>query len=79
MNDIVLTSQRSKKSWSVKECCEELTPELKSVLPVVHAFSGCDTTSAIFGYGKAKLLKLFKGRLRYQVLPPKFYFKVVEQ
>ena len=42
-------------------CCEELSQDVKVLLPFVHAFSGCDTTSAIFGHGKTKLLKLLKG------------------
>ena len=58
--DILLTSEISKKSWSVKACCGELAPALKTVLLLLHAFSGCDTTSSIFGYGKTKVLKLFK-------------------
>ena len=59
--DIILTSERSKKSWSIMNCCEDVTPQLKTALLAIHAFSGCNTTSAIFGFGKTKLLKLFKG------------------
>ena len=62
MHDIVLTSEISKKSWSIKMCSEDFPPDIKELLPFVHAFSGCDTTSAIFGHGKPKLLKLLKGK-----------------
>ncbi|KAG5878950.1 hypothetical protein JTB14_022608 [Gonioctena quinquepunctata] len=30
------------------------------LIPFVHVFSGCDTTSAFFGHGKAKLLTALK-------------------
>ena len=61
MHDIILTSEISKKSWSIKMCCEDVSPEIKNILPFIHAFSGSDTTSALFGHGKPKLLKLMKG------------------
>ena len=64
LNDITFTSERSKKSWSVKDCCGELTPKLKSMLLAIHACSGCGITSAIFGVGKAKALKMFKGKYK---------------
>ena len=59
--DILLTSEASKKTWSVGACCAKLSPSLKNVLTVIHSFSGCDTTSSIFGYGKIKVYKLFQG------------------
>ena len=40
--DISLTSEGSKKCWSVKECANELKPEEKKALLLIHAFSGCD-------------------------------------
>ena len=32
-------------------------PEKRSI-SLVHSFSGCDTVSAVFGYGKKKFLKM---------------------
>ena len=61
MHDIELSSPISKKSWSIQLCCQEISPDVREVLPFVHAFTGCDTTSSIFGHGKPKLLKLMKG------------------
>ena len=61
LNDIIFTSECSKKSWSVKECVKSLSPGVKSVLPFIHALSGSDSTSAIFGIGKPTVLKKFKG------------------
>ena len=59
--DIVFKSEISKKSWSIKESCNSLPPGMQKVLPFIHAFSGCDTTSAIFGFGKLTVWKKFKG------------------
>lgn len=35
-------------------------PNLSPIISFLHAFSGCDTTSAIFGKGKEKILKIFE-------------------
>ena len=61
MKDIFFHSERSNKTWSIKASSKSLSPEIKNILPLVHAFSGCDTTSAIFGLGKPTVLKQFKG------------------
>ena len=37
-----------------------LEPKLITLLPLIHAFGGCDTTSSIFDKGKAALLKLLE-------------------
>ena len=58
--DIVLTSDR-KKSWSIKECSSILSDDMRSSLLFLHAVSGCDTTSAVFGVGNISTFKLFKG------------------
>ena len=34
--------------------------DIKKYLLFLHAFTGCDSTSAIFGKGKVSLLKLFR-------------------
>jgi 5'-3' exonuclease len=40
------------------EC--ELSSITCEILPAVHALTGCDTTSAIFGIGKKSVFKLIK-------------------
>ena len=46
---------REKQFFTQKSfTCEELT----DVIAFVHAFSGCDTTSAMYGQGKSKLIKM---------------------
>ena len=61
LKDILFSSEKSKKTWSIKDCCESLPNDVRAVLPFIHAFSGCDSTSSIFGYGKSKVLRCFRG------------------
>ena len=61
LHDILFTSDISRKSWSIKYSTHALPKGIKQVLPAIHAFSGCDTTSAIFGCGKATVLNKMKG------------------
>ena len=65
LNDIVFCAHQSKKTWSIKESSLTLIAEVKAVLPFIHAFSGCDSTSALFGIGKVTILKKFKGTTIY--------------
>ena len=37
-----------------------LGSDICAVLPFIHAMSGCDTTSSLFGIGKVKMLKLLQ-------------------
>lgn len=50
---------------SINQCKKGLGEEMCQCLPFVHAMSGCDTTSAMFGIGKVKHFKLL---LRSRVL-----------
>ena len=43
----------------------DLTPQFCSALLSVHAFTGCDSTSAFKGKGKVKALKLLQQRLKF--------------
>lgn len=61
LNDIYFKSERSNKTWSVQASTKAMSPEIKNLLPFIHAISGCDTTSAVFGLGKPTILKQFKG------------------
>ena len=62
LKDIVFTSEWSKKSWSIGESAQALLPELKSVLLCLHAFSGTDSTSAIYGLRKTGIIRKFKSK-----------------
>ena len=61
--DIVFTSERPSKPWSIKLSWATIPPVLRKALPFIHAFSGCDSTSAIFGLGKPSIFKRFKGEV----------------
>lgn len=39
-----------------------IIPDLKKYIPFIHAFCGCDTTSAFYRQGKGKLVKLLNKR-----------------
>ena len=65
LHDIVFSSHQAKKKWSVKSSCATLSADIKDVLLFIHAFSGCDSTSALFGIGKATILKKFQGIEQY--------------
>ena len=56
MSDIIFNSKKSQTAWGIKNACFNL--ENKEHLLFVHAWSGCDTVSAIFGKGKVSFLKL---------------------
>ncbi|KAL7286445.1 hypothetical protein TKK_0019393 [Trichogramma kaykai] len=48
-------------------------PEIECILLFLHAFSGCDTTSAFFNQGKLKLIKLLKKNKHLILEAEKFY------
>lgn len=45
---------------SIKVAQEALGRDMCRCLPFAHAMSGCDTTSALFGIGKVKVLKVLQ-------------------
>ena len=53
----VKSGVKKKKIWDIKRTRQTLGLAVCELLPVVHAFSGCDTTSHIYGVGKGVLLK----------------------
>ncbi|CAG2201846.1 unnamed protein product [Mytilus edulis] len=46
--------------WDIKKTKKHLGEAICRLLPFIHAFSGCDTTSRVFGLGKGALLKKVK-------------------
>ena len=46
--------------WKISDLITKAGHVLKSHLLFLHAWSGCDTTSATFGHGKTSLLKRIK-------------------
>ena len=45
-----------KKTWDINQTKESLGFRYCKLLPVLHAFCGCDTTSHIYGVGSGVLL-----------------------
>jgi len=46
------------KCISIRAVQHKISTDICHMLPAVHAFGGCDSTSAVFGHGKGTLLKL---------------------
>ena len=44
-------------SHSVSEIVNALDANIKHILLLIHNFSGCDTVSSIYGFGKVTILK----------------------
>ena len=51
MADVYFLQERWSKGWSSRN------KGIKEHLLFLHSWSGCDTTSAVYGEGKAKLVK----------------------
>ncbi|XP_076042102.1 uncharacterized protein LOC143026001 [Oratosquilla oratoria] len=58
MNDLYFkSSKEGGKCWHINSVAEALGESICSVLPVVHALCGCDTTSRLYGIGKGAALR----------------------
>ena len=51
------SSTKKKRIWDMKRTRNTSGKGICKILPVLHAFSGCDTASRIYGIGKGILLK----------------------
>lgn len=63
MADIYFQSEAKKKglmAWKIRDLITKAGKLVVSHLLFIHAWSGCDTTSATFGQGKTNLLKKLK-------------------
>ena len=60
MANIKFTSEKSKTTFDISSSFLEMPANIKSYLLVLHAWSGCDTTSAIHSKGKTSLTKKFQ-------------------
>ena len=50
-------SKQGLKLWKIQDLVTKTDKEVTSNLLFIHAWSGCDTTSATYGHGKTSLLK----------------------
>ena len=55
-----MQKKQQKKFWKLKDVVKKTGEALSSHILFIHAWSGCDTTSATFGQGKTTLLKKIK-------------------
>ncbi|XP_063399578.1 uncharacterized protein LOC134684250 [Mytilus trossulus] len=54
------------KIWDITETRRKIDPLVCNILPFIHAFSGCDTTSRIFGQGKGTVFKKISTNIKLQ-------------
>ena len=59
IHEVFFLQERGKKCWSIREAQLELI-DVKENLLFIHAWSGCDSTSAILGKGKPSFYNLVK-------------------
>ena len=57
MSDVYFKSNKIEKCWNVRDIVRSVGPLIKSFILFVHAWLGCDTTSAIYDQGKTNLIK----------------------
>ena len=50
-------SSKGLRVWDIKETKELLGPNTCRLLPFIHALTGCDTTSRVYGISKGAALK----------------------
>ena len=58
-DDVDFVQERFSKAWSVQSANQSIE-DIKDDLLFLHAWSGCDTTSSIFGKGKGNLLTILR-------------------
>ena len=66
------TAVKKGKIWDISKAKRNLGENICKLLPVIHAFSGCDTTSRIFGIGKGTILKKLRSSIEFQEMAAKF-------
>ena len=54
-NEIIITTRN--KYHAISKIANSLDSSQKEILLFIHSFSGCDTTSSIYGFGKEAILK----------------------
>ena len=63
MGHVIMKSEGTKRHKTIERNIGEMAQCLEDVrgfLTIAHAFTGCDTTSAVFDQGKASIIKLFE-------------------
>ena len=67
LSDIYFHKERGDKCWSIREALKSLS-SIKQHILFIHAWSGCDSVSAIFGKGKPSFFKLVSKSISMQAV-----------
>ena len=57
MNDVYFHSDKACKTWEIGQIVTNIGPVMQHHLLFLHAWTGCDSTSAIYGHGKTSLIR----------------------
>ena len=57
MNDVYFHSDKACKTWEIGQIVTNIGPVMQHHLLFLHAWTGCDSTSAIYGHGKTLLIR----------------------
>ena len=71
-SDYSKSGKRVEKLFDVQEASTVLDPNIKEHLLFIHAFSGCDTTSAVHDKGKNSVKKMIEKSKEAQALATVF-------
>ena len=71
MQNICFSSEKASKTWSIRDIVQQIGAVVKHHILFLHAWLGCDTTSAIFDQGKTGLCKKIKTSSDLQQLAEK--------
>ena len=66
--DIYFRSEKASKTWSIRDIVQTISPVVRENILFLHAWSGCDTTSAIYDQGKTSLTKKIQSSKILQAL-----------
>ena len=58
--------QHEEKEWDIEKTCNMLGKPVCYVLPSLHALTGCDTTSRMYGISKSSALKMLSKNERFK-------------
>ena len=67
MADIYFKSEKTMKTWSIRDIVHIIGPMFKNHILFLHAWLGCDTTSAVFSHGKSCLSKKIESSKELQM------------
>ena len=71
MEDIYFLQEKSSQAWSIRSA-KNANMDVKQYLLFIHAITGCDTTSYLFGMGKVAVANLVRKSRHLQVASKTF-------